>query len=150
MSTKIMDLPINIFLFCLNVLVPFRTFIGLKYSILSSCQAHMMKMLGESHTHHLLLLSVVGLLGLLQLMLSEMRPSRYCLVLSISCHAPCLWYNGLTYLLMMHSKCSQFQVILLESRDRIGGRVHTDYSFGFPVDLGASWWVYPFFRIYDL
>ncbi|KAK6142385.1 hypothetical protein DH2020_022733 [Rehmannia glutinosa] len=32
-----------------------------------------------------------------------------------------------------------FQVILLESRDRIGGRVHTDYSFGFPVDLGASW-----------
>ncbi|CAI9089887.1 OLC1v1024538C1 [Oldenlandia corymbosa var. corymbosa] len=32
-----------------------------------------------------------------------------------------------------------FQVTLLESRDRIGGRVHTDYSFGFPVDLGASW-----------
>lgn len=32
-----------------------------------------------------------------------------------------------------------FQVVLLESRDRIGGRVHTDYSFGFPVDLGASW-----------
>ncbi|KZV25408.1 amine oxidase [Dorcoceras hygrometricum] len=34
---------------------------------------------------------------------------------------------------------AQFQVTLLESRDRIGGRVHTDYSFGFPVDLGASW-----------
>ncbi|KAL8510595.1 hypothetical protein ACS0TY_017427 [Phlomoides rotata] len=32
-----------------------------------------------------------------------------------------------------------FQVMLLESRDRIGGRVKTDYSFGFPVDLGASW-----------
>ncbi|KAL8506881.1 hypothetical protein ACS0TY_017684 [Phlomoides rotata] len=32
-----------------------------------------------------------------------------------------------------------FQVMLLESRDRIGGRVNTDYSFGFPVDLGASW-----------
>ncbi|GAV59997.1 LOW QUALITY PROTEIN: Amino_oxidase domain-containing protein, partial [Cephalotus follicularis] len=31
------------------------------------------------------------------------------------------------------------QVVLLESRDRLGGRVHTDYSFGFPVDLGASW-----------
>ena len=31
------------------------------------------------------------------------------------------------------------QVVLLESRDRIGGRIHTDYSFGFPVDLGASW-----------
>lgn len=34
---------------------------------------------------------------------------------------------------------ASFQVTLLESRDRIGGRVHTDYSFGFPVDLGASW-----------
>lgn len=31
------------------------------------------------------------------------------------------------------------QVTLLESRNRIGGRVHTDYSFGFPIDLGASW-----------
>lgn len=34
---------------------------------------------------------------------------------------------------------ASFQVILLESRNRIGGRVCTDYSFGFPVDLGASW-----------
>ncbi|KAK4492850.1 hypothetical protein RD792_000175 [Penstemon davidsonii] len=34
---------------------------------------------------------------------------------------------------------ASFQVIVLESRDRVGGRVHTDYSFGFPVDLGASW-----------
>uniref|UniRef100_A0ACD5V4A9 Uncharacterized protein n=1 Tax=Avena sativa TaxID=4498 RepID=A0ACD5V4A9_AVESA len=34
---------------------------------------------------------------------------------------------------------TSFEVVLLESRDRIGGRVHTDYSFGFPVDLGASW-----------
>lgn len=34
---------------------------------------------------------------------------------------------------------ASFQVIVLESRDRLGGRVHTDYSFGFPVDLGASW-----------
>ncbi|OMO68085.1 Flavin amine oxidase [Corchorus olitorius] len=34
---------------------------------------------------------------------------------------------------------ASFQVMVLESRDRIGGRVHTDYSFGFPVDLGASW-----------
>lgn len=34
---------------------------------------------------------------------------------------------------------ASFEVVLLESRDRIGGRVHTDYSFGFPVDLGASW-----------
>ncbi|KAG6520954.1 hypothetical protein ZIOFF_018019 [Zingiber officinale] len=32
-----------------------------------------------------------------------------------------------------------FQLVLLESRDRIGGRVHTNYSFGFPVDMGAAW-----------
>lgn len=31
------------------------------------------------------------------------------------------------------------QVLLLESRDRLGGRIHTDYSFGCPVDMGASW-----------
>ncbi|XP_042460207.1 polyamine oxidase 3-like [Zingiber officinale] len=36
-------------------------------------------------------------------------------------------------------KNTAFQVVLLESRDRIGGRVHTDYSFGFPVDMGAAW-----------
>ncbi|XP_044506892.1 probable polyamine oxidase 4 [Mangifera indica] len=34
---------------------------------------------------------------------------------------------------------ASFKVILLESRDRLGGRIHTDYSFGFPVDMGASW-----------
>ncbi|XP_062153379.1 polyamine oxidase 2 isoform X2 [Alnus glutinosa] len=34
---------------------------------------------------------------------------------------------------------ASFGVVLLESRDRIGGRVYTDYSFGFPIDLGASW-----------
>ncbi|CAK7346625.1 unnamed protein product [Dovyalis caffra] len=34
---------------------------------------------------------------------------------------------------------ASFQVVLLESRDRLGGRVYTDFSFGFPVDLGASW-----------
>jgi len=33
------------------------------------------------------------------------------------------------------------QVTVLESRDRIGGRVHTDYSFGCPIDMGASWLV---------
>lgn len=36
------------------------------------------------------------------------------------------------------------QVILLESQDRIGGRIHTDYSFGCPVDMGASWFVLVF------
>ncbi|XP_044503611.1 polyamine oxidase 2-like isoform X2 [Mangifera indica] len=34
---------------------------------------------------------------------------------------------------------ASFKVVLLESRDRLGGRVNTDYTFGFPVDLGASW-----------
>ncbi|XP_031108854.1 probable polyamine oxidase 4 isoform X3 [Ipomoea triloba] len=33
---------------------------------------------------------------------------------------------------------ASFKVILLESRDRIGGRIQTDYSFGCPVDMGAS------------
>lgn len=32
-----------------------------------------------------------------------------------------------------------FQVTVLEGRDRLGGRIHTDRSLGFPVDLGASW-----------
>ncbi|KAG6499854.1 hypothetical protein ZIOFF_039653 [Zingiber officinale] len=36
-------------------------------------------------------------------------------------------------------KNAAFQVVLLESRDRIGGRVHTNYSFGFPVDMRAAW-----------
>ncbi|MFT4837679.1 MAG: polyamine oxidase [Nonlabens sp.] len=31
------------------------------------------------------------------------------------------------------------QVQLLEGRDRIGGRIHTDTSLGVPLDLGASW-----------
>mgnify|MGYP001589977595 CR=1 FL=1 len=30
-------------------------------------------------------------------------------------------------------------VTVLEARDRIGGRIWTDGSLGFPVDLGASW-----------
>lgn len=31
------------------------------------------------------------------------------------------------------------RVLVLEGRDRIGGRMRTDRSSGFPVDLGASW-----------
>lgn len=31
------------------------------------------------------------------------------------------------------------RVVVLEGRDRIGGRMHTDRNAGFPVDLGASW-----------
>ncbi|MFJ4044950.1 flavin monoamine oxidase family protein [Microbacterium sp. NPDC089987] len=30
-------------------------------------------------------------------------------------------------------------VVVLEARDRLGGRMSTDRSAGFPVDLGASW-----------
>ena len=32
-----------------------------------------------------------------------------------------------------------WSVTVLEARDRIGGRTHTDHSLGVPVDLGASW-----------
>ena len=31
-----------------------------------------------------------------------------------------------------------FGVTILEGQDRIGGRIHTDYSLGIPVELGAS------------
>ncbi len=31
------------------------------------------------------------------------------------------------------------RVIVLEARDRVGGRVHTDRDHGAPTDLGASW-----------
>ncbi|WP_091227958.1 NAD(P)/FAD-dependent oxidoreductase [Microbacterium sp. 3J1] len=31
------------------------------------------------------------------------------------------------------------RVIVLEARDRVGGRVHTDREHGAPTDLGASW-----------
>lgn len=31
------------------------------------------------------------------------------------------------------------RVVVLEARERVGGRMHTDRAAGFPVDLGASW-----------
>ncbi|UNK69579.1 FAD-dependent oxidoreductase [Microbacterium sp. H1-D42] len=31
------------------------------------------------------------------------------------------------------------RVVVLEARDRVGGRMSTDRTHGFPVDLGASW-----------
>ncbi|CAN4094269.1 unnamed protein product [Withania somnifera] len=46
-------------------------------------------------------------------------------------------FAGLAAARTLHD--ASFKVVVLESRDRIGGRVHTDYSFGFPVDVGASW-----------
>jgi monoamine oxidase len=30
-------------------------------------------------------------------------------------------------------------IVVLEAKARIGGRIHTDTSWGFPIDLGASW-----------
>ncbi|KAI3430073.1 Amino_oxidase domain-containing protein [Psidium guajava] len=45
--------------------------------------------------------------------------------------------SGIAAARVLHD--ASVKVILLESRDRIGGRIHTDYSFGFPVDMGASW-----------
>jgi len=31
------------------------------------------------------------------------------------------------------------KVLVLEARDRIGGRAFTDTSLGFPMDLGGQW-----------
>ncbi|XP_047335038.1 probable polyamine oxidase 4 [Impatiens glandulifera] len=45
--------------------------------------------------------------------------------------------SGMAAAHILHN--ASLKVILLESRNRIGGRIHTDYSFGTPVDMGASW-----------
>jgi polyamine oxidase len=34
---------------------------------------------------------------------------------------------------------AQYQVVVLEARDRIGGRIHTVDDLGVPIDLGGSW-----------
>ncbi|KAF9624091.1 hypothetical protein IFM89_007789 [Coptis chinensis] len=48
--------------------------------------------------------------------------------------------GGISGIAAARALCNaSFKVILLESRDRLGGRIHTDYSFGCPVDMGASW-----------
>lgn len=36
-------------------------------------------------------------------------------------------------------QASGWEVVVLEARDRIGGRIHTDRSWNLPIDLGASW-----------
>lgn len=36
-------------------------------------------------------------------------------------------------------KRNGYDVVILEARDRIGGRIWTDRSLGVPLDLGASW-----------
>ncbi|KAM5558309.1 polyamine oxidase 5-like [Rosa sericea] len=45
--------------------------------------------------------------------------------------------SGVAAARLLHD--ASFKVTLLESRDRLGGRILTDYSFGCPVDMGASW-----------
>lgn len=45
--------------------------------------------------------------------------------------------SGIAAARMLHNAC--IKVTLLESQDRIGGRIRTDYSFGYPIDMGASW-----------
>ncbi|PSS00261.1 Polyamine oxidase [Actinidia chinensis var. chinensis] len=45
--------------------------------------------------------------------------------------------SGISAARILHN--ASIKVLLLESRDRVGGRIHTDYSFGCPVDMGASW-----------
>ncbi|KAM2227663.1 hypothetical protein ACFXTI_014445 [Malus domestica] len=47
--------------------------------------------------------------------------------------------TDLIHQLLQSPPTESVHVVLLESRDRLGGRVCTDYSFGFPIDLGASW-----------
>lgn len=45
--------------------------------------------------------------------------------------------SGVTSARMLHDAGQR--VVVVEARDRVGGRMHTDRSAGFPVDLGASW-----------
>jgi monoamine oxidase len=45
--------------------------------------------------------------------------------------------SGLAAAKQLHNQ--GFRVTVLEARDRIGGRIWTNRSLGFPVDLGASW-----------
>ncbi|KAL6959702.1 putative polyamine oxidase 4 [Sarracenia purpurea var. burkii] len=45
--------------------------------------------------------------------------------------------SGIAAARVLHD--ASIKVLVLESRDRVGGRIHTDYSFGCPIDMGASW-----------
>ncbi|GJP29309.1 hypothetical protein CLOM_g13340 [Closterium sp. NIES-68] len=46
-------------------------------------------------------------------------------------------FSGLAAAHTLHN--ASFEVVVLEARNRIGGRAFTDHSFGFPLDLGAAW-----------
>src|SRR3990167_1028706 len=45
--------------------------------------------------------------------------------------------SGLAAASTLHKK--NLNILVLEARNRMGGRVYTDHSFGLPLDLGASW-----------
>src|SRR5947208_615071 len=45
--------------------------------------------------------------------------------------------SGLAAAEMLHR--AGREVVVLEARERIGGRIATDYSLGYPVELGANW-----------
>lgn len=46
---------------------------------------------------------------------------------------------GLAGLVAARKLRKTHQVVVLEARERCGGRVHTDRSWGVPVELGATW-----------
>ncbi|MCH85403.1 polyamine oxidase 4-like, partial [Trifolium medium] len=60
---------------------------------------------------------------------SQQRPAPSVLVIGAG-------ISGIAAARILHD--ASFKVTLLESRDRLGGRIHTDDSFGCPVDMGAS------------
>ncbi|KTD40172.1 amine oxidase [Legionella parisiensis] len=64
--------------------------------------------------------------------------------------APCSWakhsydtiiigagVSGLTAAKQLHQ--AHQDVLVIEAKERLGGRVYTDYNWGFAIDLGATW-----------
>lgn len=45
--------------------------------------------------------------------------------------------SGLTAAKQLHE--AQQDILIIEAKNRLGGRVHTNYDWGFAIELGASW-----------